>query len=157
MNMCPHCANYIQSFKFLFQVHKTKWQYSIQLKFFVSVNTTRRHSKFSNTKRHGSHSTTNSSTETTGGVTKSHNETDNCDILASSSSPSNLDRPSSSMQRANRPPDLDLSTTQSLLHNTMTEKIRIPKHASTPEKFLTNQIQDVSLSIRPIGVMFLIV
>ena len=93
-----------------------------------------------------------------GGVTKSHNETDNYDALALSSSASNIDRPSSSMQRANRPPDLDLSTTQSLLHNTVTEKIRIPKHASTPEKFLSNQMQDVSLSIRPIGVqMFLIV
>ena len=55
------------------------------------------------------------------------------------------------MQRANRPPDLDLSTTQPLLHNAVTEKFKIPKHASTPEKFLTNQTQDVSLLIRPIG------
>lgn len=55
------------------------------------------------------------------------------------------------MQRANRPPDLDLSTTQSLLHNSIIEKFRIPKHASTPEKILTNQMQDVSLSIRPVG------
>ena len=55
------------------------------------------------------------------------------------------------MQRANRPPDLDLSTTQPLLHNPVTEKFKIPKHASTPEKFLTNQTQDVSLLIRPIG------
>ena len=79
---------------------------------------------------------------------KSHNETDYGD---SSLSTSNLDRPSSSMQRANRPPDLDLSTTQSSLHSTMTEKLKMPKHASTPEKFLANQTQDVSLSIRPIG------
>lgn len=86
-----------------------------------------------------------------GSVTKSHNESDHCDASTLSSSTSNLDRPSSSMQRANRPPDLDLSTTQSLLHNTMTERFRIPKHASTPEKFLTNQMQDVSLSIKPVG------
>lgn len=118
----------------------------------VSANTIRRHAKSGNAKRHGSHSTTSSSIETVGGATKVHNESDQCDASASSSSTSNLDRPSSSMQRANRPPDLNLSTTQSLLHNAvMAEKFRIPKHSSTPEKFLTNQTQDVSLSIRPIG------
>jgi len=40
---------------------------------------------------------------------------------------------------------------QSGITSTVSEKIRVPPQASTPEKEITNEIQDISLSVQPIS------
>jgi len=152
MNMCLHFAHCTKNFSGRTQVSSSNVLSSMLLSYFTAT-TARHRSRHSTGKRH-SHSIVYSSSETTrrSSDTKSH---DLCDSSVSSSSTPNLERSPSSLQRANRPPDLNLISSHVLLQSsntsTVPERVRIPPHASTPEKEIANQIQDISLSVQPIS------
>jgi len=117
-----------------------------------TATTVRHRSRHSSGKR-VNHSTINSSGEAArSSDMKTH---DFCDSSVSSSSTPNIERSPSSLQRANRPPDLNLTSSHMSLRSnsssTVPEKVRVPPHASTPEKDITNQIQDISLSVQTIS------
>ena len=100
----------------------------------------------------------NSSSEATRRSDTRSQSHDLCDSSVSSSSTPNYERSPSSLQRANRPPDLNLTSSHVSLRSSSTstvpERVRVPPHASTPEREITNQIQDISLSVQPISMLF---